>query len=389
MSDPEIVEEKAQVQAPTLQVPEVSFPLAAFSLMKEFSQVQDSNAMRPMEMQPADGAQSVLLQENDPVFVDEQDEDRTQNFLSSPPAPLAVDVSKQTVMGGQFVPASSASPLPASQPFTVSLPQYDGKFAITFLTLALICVTMVALLSTIFDPAIIAVVNTYGVDNSVAQLGKTPTVGVASSHPPLTPSSAQVSPPAKKPQPLLRHKGKNGGTSTSGGTTGGTQSVPQSKSTPVPTPATSMAAVPVTGAYYYVMNRYSGLVLDDTNWSTSDGMTIQQWTEVSGQADQEWSLSSAGSGYYYIVNRYSGLVLDDTNWSTSDGTTIQQWTEVSGQADQEWSLSSAGSGYYYIVNRYSGLVLDDTNWSTSDGTTIQQWTEVSGQADQEWMLAAT
>jgi len=51
----------------------------------------------------------------------------------------------------------------------------------------------------------------------------------------------------------------------------------------------------------------------------------------------------------------------------SNGTKIQQWSEVSGQANQEWSLVSTGDGYYYIQNRYSGLALDDTGWSTSNG----------------------
>ena len=137
---------------------------------------------------------------------------------------------------------------------------------------------------------------------------------------------------------------------------------------------------------YYIANRYSGLVLDDTNWSTSNGTTIQQWSKVSGQADQEWTFRPTGDGYYYIANNYSGLVLDDTGWSTSNGTTIQQWSEVSGQANQEWSLNPTGDGYYYIVNRYSGLVLDDTGWSTSNGTTIQQWTQGNGQTNQEWSL---
>src|SRR6185437_15318148 len=50
-----------------------------------------------------------------------------------------------------------------------------------------------------------------------------------------------------------------------------------------------------------------------------------------------------GSGPYYIQNRYSGLVLDDTGWSTSNGTLIEQWSNVSGQANQEWSLNATGN----------------------------------------------
>mgnify|MGYP001246049643 CR=1 FL=1 len=140
------------------------------------------------------------------------------------------------------------------------------------------------------------------------------------------------------------------------------------------------------GGYHDIQNRYSGLVLDDTGFSTSNGTKIQQWSEVSGQTNQQWSTVPTGDGYYYIQNRYSGLVLDDTGWSTSNGTQIQQWSEVSGQVNQEWSLVSTGDGYYYIQNRYSGLVLDDTGWSTSNGTLIQQWSKGNGQVNQEWSL---
>lgn len=154
---------------------------------------------------------------------------------------------------------------------------------------------------------------------------------------------------------------------------------------PTATP-TSTSTGPVAGNYYYITNKNSGSVIDDTGWSTSNGTVMQQWSNVAGQTDQEWSFVPADTGYYYIKNRYSGLVLDDTGWSTSTGTAIQQWSNVSGQADQEWSLVSAGSGYYDIVNRYSGMVLDVTGQSTANGAVIQQWTEVSGQANQLWSL---
>jgi len=156
-------------------------------------------------------------------------------------------------------------------------------------------------------------------------------------------------------------------------------------SNPTPTPTTGGG---IGSGPYYIQNRYSGLVLDDTGWSTSNGTLIEQWSNVSGQANQEWSLNATGDGYYYIKNSYSGLVLDDTGWSTSNGTQIEQWSQGNAQANQEWSLVATGDGYYYIVNRYSGLVLDDTNWSTSNGTIIQQWSNVGGQANQEWSLVA-
>jgi beta-glucanase (GH16 family) len=142
-------------------------------------------------------------------------------------------------------------------------------------------------------------------------------------------------------------------------------------------------SAPVSG-YNYIQNRYSGDVLDDTGWSTTNGTQMEQWAEVSGQANQQWNVVPTGDGYYYIQNRYSGDVLDDTGWSTTNGTVVEQWAEGSGQANQEWGLVPTGDGYYYVQNRYSGDVLDDTGWSTTNGTVVEQWAEGSGQANQEW-----
>ena len=138
--------------------------------------------------------------------------------------------------------------------------------------------------------------------------------------------------------------------------------------------------------YYYIKNLHSGLVLDDTNGSTSNGTLVQQWAQGNGNANQEWSFIPAGGDYYYLKNLHSGLVLDDTNGSTSNGTQVQLWTQYNGNANQEWSLVSAGGGDYYLMNLHSGLALDDTNGSTSNGTIMQLWTQYNGNANQEWSL---
>lgn len=158
---------------------------------------------------------------------------------------------------------------------------------------------------------------------------------------------------------------------TSGGGTGGT--------TPTPTPSSS---------WNYIKNLHSGLVLDDTNGGTANGTLVQQWAEGAGNANQEWTLISAGNGYYYIKNLHSGLVLDDTNGGTANGTQVQLWALFNGDANQEWRLVSAGNGYDYIINLHSGLALDDTNGSTSNGTIMQLWAQGNGNANQEWTFQA-
>ncbi len=135
---------------------------------------------------------------------------------------------------------------------------------------------------------------------------------------------------------------------------------------------------------FYIINMKSGLALDDTNFSTSNGNLIQQW-QATGGLNQRWNLVYQPDGYYEIANAESGKVLDDTNWSTSNGTQIQQW-QATGGLNQQWYFVSQPYGDE-IVNAYSGKALDDTNFSTSNGNIMQQW-QPTGGLNQQWRLVA-
>jgi glucosylceramidase len=103
--------------------------------------------------------------------------------------------------------------------------------------------------------------------------------------------------------------------------------------------------------------------------------------------DQVWTLVDAGGGYFNFINGNSGLALDDTNSSTTNGTVMQQWTIAGlGNSNQQWRITSVGGGYYSITSRTSGLVLDLTNGNTADGTPIQQWAGSSGNPNQGWQF---
>jgi Ricin-type beta-trefoil lectin domain-like/Calpain family cysteine protease len=136
---------------------------------------------------------------------------------------------------------------------------------------------------------------------------------------------------------------------------------------------------------YYIVNEASGKVLDDPNFSKSNGADIDQW-QLNGGADQQWNLVSQGNGKVAIVNASSDMALDDPNFSKSNGTTIQQ-SQPNGRLNQQWKLVALPDGNDEIVNAYSGKVLDDPNFSTSNGTKIQQF-QPNGGANQQWVLLA-
>lgn len=144
----------------------------------------------------------------------------------------------------------------------------------------------------------------------------------------------------------------------------------------------SATYVPTQGAEYTIVNVYSGLCLDDYQFSTSNDTDIVQHT-CDGYTNQLWRfVVSPTSGYYYIQNVYSGLCVDDYQFSTSDGTPIVQHA-CDGYTNQRWALLNyQGNPGLSVTNYFSGKVLDDYGFSTTkniirqyhyDGYTNQQW----------------
>ncbi|GCF09931.1 RICIN domain-containing protein [Dictyobacter arantiisoli] len=138
-------------------------------------------------------------------------------------------------------------------------------------------------------------------------------------------------------------------------------------------------------AYYKLVNRNSGKVLDVSNASTTAGAAIDQWTD-NGGASQQWNLSAPGYGFYdNLINNHSGQLLDVANGATTDGAAVIQWTSNGGN-NQQWSIVSVDNGLYYkLVNRNSGKVLDVANNSTAAGASVDQWTD-NGGSNQQWSL---
>jgi hypothetical protein len=146
-------------------------------------------------------------------------------------------------------------------------------------------------------------------------------------------------------------------------------------------------------AGFYIINDYSGKLLDDPGASPNNFALIDQY-RLNGAGNQRWYLDPLPDGNYEIRNEASGLVLDNS-FSGSEGTKIDQFQDEfqsSGglNLNQQWQLTltpdeSLGNGYDClsgIVNAYSGEALDNS-LSTSDGYVIDQWPFYGG-PNQEW-----
>jgi hypothetical protein len=135
-----------------------------------------------------------------------------------------------------------------------------------------------------------------------------------------------------------------------------------------------------TGKPMQVINDATGYCLDVDGASSTEGANLDAWT-CNGGSNQEWTMSTEGSGYY-MTSLLDGQVADDSGNSKTSGGQIIQW-DANGGTNQQWTFTSNGSGYYTIKNVDSGLCLEPA--STTDGALMEEIT-CSSSTSQLWRL---
>ena len=135
---------------------------------------------------------------------------------------------------------------------------------------------------------------------------------------------------------------------------------------------------------YYIVNAASGKVLDDPNFSATNGAAIDQW-QLNGGSNQQGNLVPGKYGIE-VKNAFSGKLLEDPGSSKSNGTPIIQDT-ANGGVNQQWNFVKLSNGNYEVFNESSGKVLDDPGSSLKNGTQIIQYTR-NGGLNQQWVLLA-
>ena len=153
---------------------------------------------------------------------------------------------------------------------------------------------------------------------------------------------------------------------------------------PVTTPSSTLFP-----GVWTLTNVYSLKLLEIPNSSTTGGEFAQQ-RQLTGIANQHWTITETGGGFFKIINRSSGLALEiGGNTPMIDGTKANQWPYWGG-ANQQWAITetSPGSRQYKIINRNSGQALEiggDNTAKMQTGATANQWPYVSG-ASQHWIF---
>jgi Alginate lyase/Ricin-type beta-trefoil lectin domain-like/Ricin-type beta-trefoil lectin domain len=151
-------------------------------------------------------------------------------------------------------------------------------------------------------------------------------------------------------------------------------SIPPTNNPPTNNPPASSGATSIDpNGWYNVLNVNSGLCVEDLDFGTVKGSTVDQWTCGDGQANQQWQFTPTDSGYYQVSNRYVAMSLNVTGGVSAVSTQIpiQLWT-YSGATNEQWKVVSLGNGQWKLIARNSGLCMEVPGYSKSNGLEMDQ-----------------
>ncbi|OAB44678.1 RICIN domain-containing protein [Paenibacillus antarcticus] len=135
--------------------------------------------------------------------------------------------------------------------------------------------------------------------------------------------------------------------------------------------------------WYKIKNLKSGLLLDISGQSTSDGAPAIQYTDNGGW-NQQWKFVPIGNGYYQIINRYSGKALDVATGTMIPGNQLVQ-SSIVDSLSQQWSLQATAGGTFKMMNVNSLKAADVSGASTSPSGQVIQWDDQL-QNNQQWSI---
>ncbi len=78
------------------------------------------------------------------------------------------------------------------------------------------------------------------------------------------------------------------------------------------------------------------------NWSTANGGSIVQWTDLNA-TNQQWRLADSSDGYVRLISRHSNKALEVQGASTADNANVVQYDDWGG-TNQQWQLVKVGAG---------------------------------------------
>jgi len=143
-----------------------------------------------------------------------------------------------------------------------------------------------------------------------------------------------------------------------------------------PVPQPKVPDFPADSLSYYVISNLGTATVFDVNVAT-DGVVCNARDE--NAKSQQWRIIPLSNGYLYIVNRITGLALNDPTEGEPTAETLvgTQLNTVQGDSlnvRQQWDLVAQADNRFNLISRFSQHAANLRNGSASNGTDVLSYT---------------
>lgn len=148
--------------------------------------------------------------------------------------------------------------------------------------------------------------------------------------------------------------------------------------------------VPAGNGRFYWQNKATGLVLDVSGGSTSNGANVQTYQKNSTNA-QKWSMQSTNvlpkTFMIFKSALNNNMVIDIESASAANGAKVQLY-ESNNTLAQKFQVVKETDGYRFVnIGSNKSLDVDASKYNSSTGqATLRQWTTSSSSASQLWTV---
>ena len=137
-----------------------------------------------------------------------------------------------------------------------------------------------------------------------------------------------------------------------------------------------MPDFPADSLSYYAISNLGTATVFDVNTAT-DGVVCNardMWA-----ASQQWRIFPLSNGYLYVVNRATGLALNDPTEGEPTAETLvgAQLNTVEGDSlnvRQQWDFMAQADNHFNLISRFSQHAANLRNGSSSNGTEVLSYT---------------
>jgi hypothetical protein len=135
---------------------------------------------------------------------------------------------------------------------------------------------------------------------------------------------------------------------------------------------------------YRLVNAQSGLAMDVSAASTSDGVNLIEYVPSTTKPNQQFRIVATASSTWKLIAVHSGKAVTGTG--SNDHSPVQQST-YNGSSSQQWGIDDH-NGHFKVINKNSLDALETPSGNKNSGTGLDT-SAYTGASNQDWDLFAT